>query len=135
MPKARSEYCEKNIDGTVIRDMQLQFGSCLLEDLRVAAIIDVADGIQYLHENGVIHGDIKPLNVLVCGNCSDEYIFKVTDYACFGNKRNACASSKSISVKQLMTPAYMVPELFSNEGCYQSPMRASDIYSLGSYVY
>ena len=116
--------------------MQLQFGSCLLEDIRVAAIIDVAYGIQYLHENGVIQGDIKPFNVLVCGSCSDKYIFKVTDYACFGNKRNACASSKSISViKQLMTPAYTAPELFSNERCYQSPMWASDIYSLGSYVY
>lgn len=95
--------------------MQLQFGSSLPEDLMVTAIADVADGIQYLHDKGVIHGD---LNILVCGNCSDEYIFKVTDFACF-QKKNACASSKSISVRKLMTPAYMAPELFSNEGCYK----------------
>ena len=59
------EYCEKNIDGTVVRtlaDMQLQSGGSLPEDLRVTAIADFADGVQYLHEKGVIHGDIKPLN-------------------------------------------------------------------------
>ena len=120
------EYCEKNIVDTVVRtlaDMQLQFGNSLPEDLRVTAIVDVADEIQYLHEKGVIHGDIKPLNILVCGNCSDEFIFKVTDYACFGNKKNTCASSNSISVKQLMTPAYMAPKLFSNEGCYKTQYR------------
>ena len=68
-------------------------------------------------------------------NCSDEFIFKVTDYACFGNKKNNYASLNSISVKQLMTSAYMAPELFSNEGCYKNPTPASDIYSLGILAY
>ena len=50
MPKTRSEYCEKNIDGTMVRTLaDMQFGSSLPEDLRVTAIADVADGVQYLH--------------------------------------------------------------------------------------
>ena len=110
------EYCEKCVDGMTIRtltDLQLHFGSTLPEDLRVSAIIDVADGLQYLHNKGLVHGDIKPLNILVCGDMDEEYVFKITDYSCVGNKMNMCTqlSSKSLSFKQLMTPAYVAPEL------------------------
>ncbi|KAG6896477.1 hypothetical protein C0992_008013 [Termitomyces sp. T32_za158] len=32
---------------------------------RIPLISDVASGIKYLHENGVVHGDLKSLNILV----------------------------------------------------------------------
>ena len=69
-----------------LTDLQLHFGSTLPEDLRVSAIIDVADGLQYLHNKGLVHGDIKPLNILVFGDMDEEYLFKITDYSCVGNK-------------------------------------------------
>ena len=131
------EYCEKNIDGIIVRtlaDMQLQFGTSLPIDLRITAIADVADGIHYLHAKNVIHGDIKPLNVLVCGE-GDEFCFKITDYACVGNKIATPSSSKSVTIKQLMTPAYMAPESFSNDGSNIQPTKSSDIYSLGILAY
>ena len=66
-----------------------------------------------------------------------QYIFKVIDYEhVLRIKRIAtCASLKSISVKQLMTLAYMIPELVSNEELYQSPTGASDIRILFRYTY
>ena len=82
----------------------------------------------------MIHGDIKPLNVLVCGE-GNEFCFKITDYACVSNKIATPSSSKSVSIKQLMTPAYMAPELFSNDGSYIQPTKSSDIYFLGILAY
>jgi len=29
-----------------------------------------------------VQGDIKPQNVLVCGAAEDEFVLKITDYAC-----------------------------------------------------
>jgi len=93
------EYCEKLIDDVVLPI----FGNSLPEELRVSAITDAADGIKYLHNKGLVHGNIKSLNILICGH-DDEYIFKITDYPCVVSKINAHTQiSKSVSMKQLMT--------------------------------
>ena len=124
------ECCEKVVNDVTVRtlaDLIRHFGTSLPIDLRITAIADIADGVHYLHENGVIHGDIKPLNVLVCGgNESDDFCFKITDYACLGNKIAAPSSSKSVTLKQLMTPAYTAPELSSEDGAYSQPTVSSD---------
>ena len=38
-------------------------------------------------------------------------------------------------MKQLMTPAYMAPELLGDDECYNKPSKASDVYSLGILGY
>ena len=115
------EYYEKRMQRVIIiilDNKHLQFGNFILRDLTITAVIDVADGLHYLHERELVHGDIKPLNVLVCGEQDEEYTFKIMDYACVGNKVNTQISSKSVSLKQLMTPAYMAPELFGIDKCH-----------------
>ena len=95
-----------------------------------------SSGVHYLHEKGAIHGDVKPLNVSVCGGKeSDDFCFKIMDYAHLGSKIPAQSSSKSIPLKQLMTPAYTAPESFSEDGTYPQPTASSDIYSLGILAY
>ena len=65
-----------------------------------------------------------------------EYIYKAIDYeqVLKITRISTCASLKSISVKQLMTLSYMIPELVSNEEFYQSPTGASDIHILFRYI-
>jgi len=77
-------------------------------DLKITALADVIEGLAYLHSRGIIHGDVKPLNVLVCGEEANEFIFKVANYGCPVNN-NSMQTSCSTTMKQLMTPA---PELF-----------------------
>ena len=67
----------------------MHYGTSLPENLRISAIVDVANSIQYLHDNDFVHGDITPLNILVCGDAEDDFIFKITDYSCVGSKMNA----------------------------------------------
>jgi len=93
--------------------------------------------VQHLHDNSLVHGDIKPLNILICGDTEEDFVFKITDYSCVGSKMNAHAqfSSKSVSMKQLMTPAYMAPELLGDNGYHNESSQSSDVYSLGILGY
>ena len=98
------------------------------------ALSDVAEGLQYLHCNDLVHGDIKPHNVLVTGS-GQEFLFKITDYACYKYKNANQFSSRSSSLKQLMTPGYLAPELISDVGNYLDPTKVSDNYSFSVLSY
>ena len=131
------EYCEKVIDGQTLRtlgDLLLYYGNDLPSLLRIAALSDVAEGLEYLHSHSLIHGDIKPHNILVTGT-GQEFLFKITDYSCIMHINSNQLSSKSSSLKQLMTPGYLAPELISDTGSYLNPTKASDVYSFAILAY
>ena len=131
------EYCQKLIHGHTLRtlgDLLLYYASDLPVQLRIAALCDVAEGLQYLYSQSLTHGDIKPHNVLDTGS-DQEFVFKITDYACVMHINNSQLSSRSSSLKQLMTPGYVAPELISDTGTYLTPTKASDIYSFAILAY
>lgn len=83
---------------------------------------DVAVALGVAHRKGVIHGDVKPANILI----SEEGRIKLTD---FGMARLASRDSKDTPL--LGTPAYWCPEQILGK-----PQDArSDIFSLGVVLY
>ena len=82
-------------------------------------IIEVCKGLECLHKNGIIHGDIKPANLMQ----SRSGVVKLGD---FGLARRASDAEGSL-VKG--TTKYMAPELVSEEFGDVGPR--SDLYSLG----
>ena len=133
------ELCEKIIgDQTIhtLQDLMHMYGSELPLDVRVAALADIAEGIEYLHKSGIIHGDIKLLNVLISTDGNNDFVFKVTDYACA--KVTLQQSSHSTTLKQLMTPGYMAPELLPSDNLALlalPPNKATDIYAFAVMAY
>lgn len=79
--------------------------------------------LRFLHTNGVIHGDVKPSNMLVDARGR----VKLGD---FGLARRASSEQGSLLKG---TTKYMAPELVSNQFGPIGP--ASDLYSLGFSAY
>jgi serine/threonine protein kinase len=87
-----------------------------------AWISDLAGALHRAHRSGVIHGDIKPANILV----TEDGKVKLSD---FGIAR--FATQVSGSGKLMGTPAYLSPEQILGE-----PQNTrSDLFSLGIVLY
>ncbi|XP_035730747.1 serine/threonine-protein kinase mos-like [Vespa mandarinia] len=82
---------------------------------------DIACALQFCHNAGVVHADVKPKNILI-GNCGQP---KLTDFgsSVLINKVHAEQASNIMT----STPGYAAPEVL----CGIIPSPAADIYSLG----
>jgi eukaryotic-like serine/threonine-protein kinase len=92
-------------------------------DVIVTYVKQMADALQYAHDEKVIHRDIKPENMLIARN--NEILLSDFGIALVAQ------SSRYQSVKEMAgTMAYMAPEQIQGK-----PRPASDQYSLGIVVY
>ena len=89
----------------------------------VSLIADVADALDYAHQNNIVHRDIKPANLMILKNG----VVKVTD---FGIAR-ITDQSKTATGTVLGTPSYMSPEQLAGK----KVDGRSDIFSLGVCLY
>lgn len=86
---------------------------------RIQITKDVANGLRYCHSKGLIHGDIKPQNILLSFHKSS-YVSKLCD---FGSSSLVCEPK----VNNLGTMRYLSPEVLRNKP--MSP--SSDMFALG----
>lgn len=103
----------------------------------LAAVL--ADAVQYVHEHGILHRDIKPGNILLDPNSNvsprshSEWGFtpRLADFGLA--KKPDSDSSLTASGAIVGTPAYMAPEQFQ----YRSRAlgSATDVYGLGAVLY
>jgi serine/threonine protein kinase len=92
--------------------------------LRVAEIlqyaVQIAEGLAYAHSQGLVHGDVKPENLMF----TEDGRLKITD---FGLARSFDERTVTLNGKISGTPRYMAPECF--EG-WPADCR-TDIFALG----
>jgi NIMA (never in mitosis gene a)-related kinase len=100
-------------------------GSGFFEEKEIWFIFhQICLGLKHLHENGIIHRDIKTLNILISSNYTT---YKISDLGV----------SRQISENTLFlntfygTPFYLSPELIENKAYNEK----TDIWSLGVILY
>ena len=107
------------IEGSDLADyLENEAAIPLSEAVRLAT--QMAEGLAYAHERGVIHRDFKPANVIL----SDDGAVKITD---FGLAKIARSSVHTQVGSLLGSPAYMSPEQIQGKTVDEY----SDIYAAG----
>ncbi|MCG8408462.1 MAG: protein kinase [Phycisphaerales bacterium] len=87
---------------------------------------EVADALAYAHNCNVIHGDIKPANLLVA---HDERI----TIADFGLAQHRAAIEEDVTKSTIGTLRYMSPEQIDRSR--GKPDHRSDVYAIGATLY
>lgn len=111
------------VEGGTLRDYLVKRKFLTLEE--AASFLDqIASALQYAHDHGVVHRDVKPSNILLR---PDGYAYLVD----FGlAKAMQGAEALTSAGAMIGTPEYMAPEQSNGFHDYRS-----DIYSLGVILY
>lgn len=98
----------------------------LTPDLTYSLLSQVCDALQFAHQRGIVHGDIKPSNLLV----TQEGVVKLADFGLAQLIDNTNRAAEQFT--PMGTPEYAAPELWQ-PGVVMD--HRADLYSLGCVFY
>ena len=110
---------QEYIEGITVKDLINQNGHLDWRNA-VPIVIQIGLALDYAHQNGIVHRDIKPQNILI----SRDRVAKITD---FGIARAASSTTITMTGVQMGSVHYFSPE--QARGGNVGPQ--SDIYSMG----
>ena len=119
-------------NGTLFDLLQMQSAAKLPWDLRYQLAADIADGVELLHRQHILHRDLRSHNILL--NITDGRLrAKLSDFG-LSTVKSSVRTHSTVAKKteSVGTRAWMAPELHKRGG-QSSP--ASDIYSYGMVLW
>lgn len=91
---------------------------------KIAIICGIALGMAFVHWKGIIHGDLKPGNILFDTDTR-------TPYICDFGSSSLFSLESTTTTSRTFTPYYAAPELYNDQRCSEK----IDIYSFGIIIY
>ena len=114
------------IDGGDLVDLKLSSANKKIpEDKVIELAKQIANGMKYIHDNNVIHKDIKPQNIML----TKDGTVKIMDFGISETFRSSMSRIKETSRNG--TPAYMSPEQLIGKDVGKE----SDVWSFGVMLY
>uniref|UniRef100_A0A8C8YYF0 Inhibitor of nuclear factor kappa-B kinase subunit epsilon n=1 Tax=Prolemur simus TaxID=1328070 RepID=A0A8C8YYF0_PROSS len=126
------EYCASGSLLSVLESPENAFG--LPEDEFLVVLRCVVAGMNHLRENGIVHRDIKPGNIMRLVGEEGQSIYKLTD---FGAARELDDDEKFVSVYG--TEEYLHPDMYERAVLRKPQQKAFgvtvDLWSIGVTLY
>ena len=97
----------------------------------VGILGDVAKALGFAHEEGIVHRDIKPDNILLSGGAATVADFGIAKALSSARQESSGGALTTLGMS-LGTPAYMAPEQVAGDPDVD---HRADIYSLGCVAY
>jgi serine/threonine protein kinase len=103
----------------------------------VDALLHMAEGLAYIHSNKLVHGNIKPNNVLytLTEKSKSPVVFKISDFALVKetSDRGTLAMSKMKRIRDFMAPEmlHFIDDLNASDTDLQRGSQESDVFALG----
>jgi serine/threonine protein kinase len=115
------------LNGLNLRDMLQSYRQGMSLDDALKLFRPIARALDHLHNNDIVHGDLKPENIILFKNKNEENYFEpfITGFGIskIAGKVQSFYSKSNIN--------YIAPELWEDT----EPTRASDIFALSVIIY
>ncbi|HEU5162965.1 MAG TPA: serine/threonine-protein kinase, partial [Thermoanaerobaculia bacterium] len=122
--KAVSFIAMEYVEGPTLKEL-LQQGKTLTHASIARICEQVAEALDFAHSKGIVHRDVKPANIIICG----EDRVKITD---FGIAKIASEAVNLTTTGQFLgTPNYMAPEQVKGSAVDGR----TDVFALGVVLY
>ncbi|KAI2465957.1 ankyrin [Annulohypoxylon bovei var. microspora] len=110
-------------DRGTLAGVQLR-GPPLSDALKLEMCLGIARGLEALHENGIVHGDVKPENIIICSHEEKILVPKLADFG-FA----IVESTEAAEVMIGSTRTWRAPEVSSPIPI--AKLKLTDVYSFG----
>lgn len=137
--KGKSPFLLRVFQKTELLDskiLEMEYGNCrslsvcrYSRSTYTKILFQLLNGFRVIHESGLIHGNIKPSNIVVCktnikisGNKIDQYLFKICDFSYACNVGDVAVNG---------TPLHMPPEMLDKKPYDQK----RDVWACGLILY
>lgn len=111
-----SDYAERGNLASILKNDDV----LITWNMRRVLVAEIIKGLEFLHDNDIIHGNLKSNNILFNHNCE----LKISDFGLRSIKARSPTANSNVR--------WMAPELFSLRPQYSVQ---SDIYSLGMVMW